>query len=133
MAHFAELTENNTVIRVIVVDDINALNTSGVEDEQVGIAFCKSLYGEDTNWKQTSFNGTIRKNYAGESYIYDDSRDAFIAPKPFPSSVLDEDTCHWGSPIPYPDISKRYEWDEALYHTDNTQGWVLDAPLNQYP
>ncbi len=133
MAHFAELTDNNTVVTVIVIANDEILNNEGIEDEQLGIAFCKSLYGDTTKWKQTSYNATFRKHYAGVSYVYDEVRDAFIGPKPFSSSVLDEDTCSWNAPIAYPDASKRYEWDEGLYQSDNTKGWVLDAPLNQYP
>jgi len=133
MAHFAELTENNTVVRVVVIDNSNLLDSNGNEDENVGIAYCKSLYGDNTFWKQTSYNGSIRKNYAGEGFVYDESRDAFIGPKPFPSNILDEDLCIWKPVLDYPDVTKRYEWDEALYQSDNTKGWVLDAPLNQYP
>ena len=79
----------------------------------------KSIHGADTNWKQTSYNGNIRKNYAGFGMTYDEQRDAFIPPQPFPSWLLDEETCLWSSPVPYPtDVGtaenpKRYSWDEA--------------------
>jgi hypothetical protein len=113
MAHFAELDENNVVLRVIVVSN-DELMDNGVESEAKGIAFCKSLLGGE--WKQTSYNSNIRKNYAGPGFTYDPNRDAFIPVKPFNSWVLDENTCDWVAPIPYPsDASdtRRYAWDEA--------------------
>ena len=109
MAHFAKLNENNIVTEVIVVNN-NELLDNGVESEFKGIAFCQSLFGG--NWKQTSYNGTIRKNYAGIGYTYDATRDAFIAPKPFNSWTLDEVTCHWQAPTPCPIDDKRYYWSE---------------------
>ena len=92
MAHFAELDNQNTVLRVIVVHN-NELLDNGVESEAKGIAFCKTLFGG--NWKQTSYNGNIRKNYAGIGFTYDPVRDAFIPPKPGDNWVLDEATCQW--------------------------------------
>lgn len=112
MAHFAQLDENNTVLQVIVVGNSDCL-LDGVENETVGILFCKSLLGQQTRWRQTSYNATIRKNYAGIGYTYDPVRDAFIAPKPFPSWILDEATCRWQAPTPYPDDGGSYAWDEA--------------------
>lgn len=94
MAHFAQLDNNDAVIQVIVVHN-NELLDNGVESEAKGIAFCKSLFGEDTRWVQTSYNGNIRKNYAGIGFTYDEPRDAFIPPKPEGNWVLDEDTCNW--------------------------------------
>lgn len=117
MAHFAQLDENNFVINVIVVHN-NELMDSGVESETKGIEFCKSLFGRDTQWKQTSYNSKIRKNYAGVGFTYDIKRDAFIPPKPFNSWVLNETTCQWASPTPYPQDGKRYTWDEP------TTSWV---------
>jgi len=137
MAHFAQLDANNTVIAVIVIDNANLLDASGVEQEQIGVELCKSLYGEDTNWKQTSYNARhgegFRKNFAAIGGTYDEELDAFIGPKPLPSNVLDEETFTWKPPLPYPDTSKRYEWDEAAYQLDNSKGWRLEGPLNQYP
>lgn len=106
MAHFAELDQNNTVLRVIVVGDWVVKDEAGVEIEQRGVDFCKQLFGQDTIWKQTSYNtianehrngGTpFRKNYAGIGYTYDSQRDAFIAPKPDGDGwTLDEDKCIW--------------------------------------
>ena len=115
MAHFAQL-ENNIVTKVIVVANQDILNEQGQESEELGIKFCSNLLGG--TWKQTSYNGRIRKNYAGIGYTYDIQKDAFISPKPFPSWVLNEETCLWGSPVPYPTDDKRYNWDEA------TLSWV---------
>lgn len=99
MAHFAELDANNMVLRVIVVSNDMALDENGAESEGVGIAFCQLLFGADTRWIQTSYNGSIRKNYAGIGYTYDAQRDAFIAPQPEGGGwVLDEETCRWRNP-----------------------------------
>ena len=93
MAHFAELDATNTVTQVIVVHN-NELLDNGVESEAKGIAFCQSLFGG--NWVQTSYNASIRKNYAGIGCTYDPVRDAFIPPKPEEGNwVLNEDTCRW--------------------------------------
>ena len=94
MAHFAQLDDNNTVIQVIVVNN-NDCQIGGIESEEAGIVFCKTLFGASTQWRQTSYNGSIRKNYAGVGYTYDPTRDAFIPPKPDPSCILDEATCLW--------------------------------------
>lgn len=115
MAHFAELNDRNVVLRVIVVHN-NELLDNGVESEAKGIAFCQSLFGG--NWKQTSYNGSMRKNYAGVGFTYDPVRDAFIPTQPFPSWILDETTCQWGAPVLYPTDGQHYVWDEA------TQSWV---------
>ena len=115
MAHFAQLNQQNIVTQVIVVANVELLE-NGTESETKGIAFCQSLFGG--TWKQTSYNGSIRKNYAGIGDAYDSERDAFIAPQPFPSWVLVEETCQWESPIPMPTDDKYYDWNEA------TQSWV---------
>ena len=95
MAYFAELDENNIVLRVISVN--NEITTQNAEEqEQLGINFCKNLFGGI--WLQTSFNGKIRKNYAGVGFVYDADRDAFIAPKPQGDGwVLNEETCLWSN------------------------------------
>ena len=111
MAHFAQLDKNNTVLQVIVVNNSDCLGANGQESEETGIAFCQMLFGGV--WKQTSYNATFRKNYAGIGYTYDPQRDAFIPPQPFPSWVLNEDTCLWDAPVPMPQDGKRYTWDEA--------------------
>ncbi len=112
MAHFAELDSNNIVTRVIVVHNNECLDANGQENEAVGSGFCAKLFGG--NWKQTSYNGNFRKNYAGVGYTYDSVRDAFIPPQPYPSWVLVEETCNWISPISYPTDGKRYAWDESV-------------------
>lgn len=111
MAHFAKLDENNIVTQVIVVANSDTADASGVEKEYIGAAFCEKLFGG--TWKQTSYNGNFRKNYAGLGYTYDAQRDAFIAPQPFASWVINEATCQWQAPIAMPDDGKRYTWDEA--------------------
>jgi len=115
MAHFCKL-ENNVVKQVIVVSNQDILDEQGQESEEKGIAFCSNLLGG--TWKQTSYNGTIRKNYAGIGYTYDEGRDAFIAPKPFASWLLDEETCQWKAPVDMPTDDKRYSWDEE------SKSWV---------
>jgi len=104
MAHFAQL-ENNIVQQVIVIDNSDTLNAQGDEDESVGAQFCSELLGG--TWLQTSYNGTTRKNYAGIGDTYDSIRNAFISVKPYPSWVLDEDTCLYEAPIPYPSEEER--------------------------
>lgn len=116
MAHFAKLSNNNIVEQVIVVNNSELLE-NGIESEQKGIDFCNSLFGG--TWIQTSYNATFRKNYAGIGYTYDASRDAFIPPKPFNSWILDEDTCLWESPIPYPNNGGIYRWSEEDFN------WIL--------
>lgn len=117
MAHFAQLDENNIVIEVIAVHN-NEITFYGREIEQIGIAFCKNLYGESTNWIQTSFNSSFRKNYAGIGYTYDVDRDAFIPPKPYPSWVLNETTCTWDAPVAMPVDENMYTWNEETTSWD---------------
>ncbi len=97
MAHFARLDENNVVTEVIVVHN-NELLDNGVESEAKGIAFCQNIYGGI--WKQTSYNGSFRKNFAKIGSTYDSMRDAFIHPKMFEGQVFDEETCRWVWPEP---------------------------------
>lgn len=120
MAHFAQL-ENNIVTQVIVVNNQELLDENNVEQEEKGIAFCQSLLGG--NWKQTSYNANIRKNYAGAGYTYDAERDAFIPPKPYASWILNEDTCRWEAPVAFPDDEKTYTWNEE---TVSWQEVILD-------
>jgi len=110
MAHFAQIDSNNQVLQVIVVADKDTSDDSGNEVESIGVAFCNRLWGG--TWLKTSYNGNIRKNYAGVGYTYDPQRDAFIAPKPFASWVLDEETCQWKPPTPMPQDGAIYNWDE---------------------
>jgi hypothetical protein len=117
MAHFAKLDANNVVLEIIVVSNDAVQNLSFPESEPIGIAFCQSLFGADTDWKQTSYNGNIRKNYAGIGYTYRADIDAFVPPQPYPSWTLDDDA-RWQPPVPYPNDGKVYRWDES------TLSWV---------
>jgi len=111
MAHFAELNASNIVTQVIVVANAELMD-NGVESEAKGVDFLESLYNH-RNWKQTSYNGNQRFNYAGVGFAYDAERDAFIPPQPFASWSLDESTCTWVPPVPYPTDGSLYQWDEA--------------------
>ena len=127
MAHFAKLDQDNIVITINVVHN-NELLVDGVETEQKGIDFLNNLFNTSDNWKQTSYNsnggvhklgGTpLRKNYAGIGYAYDEARDAFIPPQPYPSWTLNEDTCLWKAPVAYPDDGKDYGWNEETTSWD---------------
>jgi hypothetical protein len=116
MAYFAELDNNNVVLRVLAVSNDDCPDPAP-DNEQQGINFLASI-GLGSNWKQTSYNANFRKNYAGIGYVYDAVRDAFILPQPFASWVLNETTCQWESPVPYPTDGKQYSWDES------TVSWV---------
>lgn len=111
MAHFAKLDKDNIVLEVNVVANA-ALDPAN--EEASGIAFLTEWSGGYTNWKQTSYNGSFRKNYAAIGYKYDLQRDAFIAPKPFASWNLNEQTCQWEAPIQYPNDGQMYRWDEEI-------------------
>ena len=119
MAHFAKLDSNNIVTEVIVVHN-NELLDNGVENEAKGVAFCQSLFGGV--WKQTSYNGTMRKNFAGIGYTYDSGRDAFIPEKPHNSWILDESTCQWIAPVAMPSDGKQYEWNESALNWVEVSG-----------
>lgn len=126
MAHFAEIGLNNTVLRVVVIHNNELIDENGQESEAKGIEFCRNLFGG--TWLQTSYNGTIRKNFAGIEFTYDSERDAFIPPRPYASWVLNEQTCQWQAPVAIPadagtgEPPKRYRWDEA------TTNWVEVVP-----
>ena len=100
MAHFAELDENKIVLRVIVVND---------ENEADGENWCNNFAGG--TWKQTSYNGNIRSNFAGIGYTYDAEKDAFLSPQPYPSWSLTDDN-KWTAPEKYPEDNAFYYWDE---------------------
>jgi hypothetical protein len=100
MAHFAQLDENNTVITVIVVANEDILDENNNESEEVGILFCKSLLGQDTIWKQTSYNSNFRVRFASIGYSYNEELNAFIKPSPDPSWIFNEETCDWDPPAP---------------------------------
>ena len=114
MAHFAELDENNNILRVVVIADEDCQNSDGNEDEATGIAFCQSLF-EGGTWKQTSYNGNMRANFAGVDGVYDSDNDVFIPPKIYDSWVLNTTTWDWDAPVDYPStdtIGLLYSWDE---------------------
>ena len=111
MAHFARLDKDNKVIKVHVLNNAVITDEDGNEQEQLGIDFLSNLHGGEW-WKQTSYNNNFRKNYAGVGFTYDETRDAFYTPKPYPSWTLTEDTCEWDAPVTYPDDGKFYEWNE---------------------
>lgn len=109
MAHFAQLDSNNVVIQVIVVDNKDTADAFGTEKEHIGAAFCERVLGG--NWKQTSYNGNKRKNYAGIGYTYRADIDAFVPPQPYASWVLNANA-QWEAPTPMP-TDGMYSWDEA--------------------
>ena len=115
MAHFAEIDSNldNVVLRVIVIGNDDILDENGEESETLGIAFCKNLFGEETEWVQTSYNNNFRKNYCGAGWMYDEGRDAFIPPQPYASWSLNEETCQWEPPSWPPNDTEQWFWDEG--------------------
>ena len=118
MANFAKLDDKNLVIDVNAVANAVVNDLPFPESEPVGVAFLTDWSGGYTNWKQTSYNANFRKNLASIGYTYDAVLDAFIAPKPYPSWLLNTTTCQWEAPISYPTDGKRYYWNE------DTQQWV---------
>jgi len=144
MAHFAQLDSNNVVTQVIVVGNDDTTDANGKEVESIGIAFCHKLMGSETNWKQTSYNNTIRGNYAGIGFTYMSnvatlgvgSTDIFISQQPHASWNIGVTTAQWYSPLgDAPTLTedersagKYYEWNETAYQADNTVGWDLKTP-----
>lgn len=118
MAHFAELDENNKVLRVVVIDNNETHDENGFEQEALGIAYCKSIFGQETNWIQTSYTSKIRKQYAGPGFIYDAINDEFIPPQPYPSWIFNTEFWGWYPPIEAPIDGKVYNWNES------TLSWV---------
>ena len=138
MAHFAKIGLNNKVIEVLSVHNNELLDSNGVEQEVNGINFLTKLTGWSI-WKQTSYNtsggvhllgGTpFRKNHAGIDYTYDETRDAFIAPKPYVSWILNENTCIWEAPIVRPELTQEqmdnknyYFWNEEILNWELING-----------
>ena len=143
MAHFAQLDGNNVVTQVIVVGNDDTSDSNGVEVESIGVAFCQKLLGAETNWKQTSYNGNMRGNYAGIGYTYMSnvatlgvgSTDIFINQQPHASWTIDTTAASWKAPITQPTLTdeevtanKYYEWNESAYQGDNSKGWDLKTP-----
>jgi len=138
MAYFAKLGTGNIVEKVISINNSVITDSNGNEQEQLGIDFINKLYNTNDTWKKVSYNTigglyynsntglldtdqskSFRKNFPNIGYIYDESRDAFIAPKPYNSWVLNENTCKWNAPISLPDDGNQYTWNEE------TQSWTL--------
>ena len=123
MAHFAELDINNYVLRVVKISNDDILGEDGNESEEVGVEFCKSLFGEHTNWKQTSYNANFRNVFAGAGHTYNETLDVFISPAPYSSWIFSYDTLGWVPPVEYPSDAPTlgvgsYTWDEL------NQQWV---------
>lgn len=129
MAHFAELNNENIVLRVLVVNDEILKDETGFEQEQKGIDYLQSLFGLDTIWKQTSYDNLFRVRYAGPEYLFNPDLDAFIPSKPYPSWVLDVNIADWVAPIPKPGLTPEeeenrmtYIWDESIKQWTLVQG-----------
>ena len=146
MAHFAKINDENIVENVVVINNIDVLNSSGDEDEGIGVAFCRELYGQDGKWKQTSYNRNMRGNYAGIGMTYMEgvrtlgvaSTDVFISQQPYASWTVGINTAQWyppANPGDAPELSdsdktagKYYSWNEANYQSDPSTAWVLVTP-----
>jgi hypothetical protein len=118
MAHFCKLDFENIVEFTIVVDNHILLDENQQESEMLGIQYLKSIYGQNTNWKQTSYHGNFRNLFAGPGFKYDSEKDIFIFPQPYPSWIFNEEKQDWDPPVPFPEGLEVY-WDEQ------TQNWVL--------
>ena len=140
MAHFAQLDENNVVTQVIVVGNSDTADVNGVESENIGVAFCQSLLGAETNWKQTSYNANMRGNYAGIGMTFMTgvatlgvgSTDVFMPEQPLASWTISTTEARWEAPLTEPTLTDEqraagsyYTWDESAYQADNTTGWTL--------
>ena len=125
MATFAKIGLNSKVISVHSVHNNELKDANGVEDENLGIEFLTNLHGWSI-WKQTSYNGSIRKNFAGVGHTYDEDRDAFIAPKPFASWILNEETCQWDAPVAMPELTQEQIDNKNSYNwNEETTSWDL--------
>ncbi len=143
MAHFAQLDEINVVTQLIVVGNSDTADVNGNEVESIGVAFCQKLLGANTNWKQTSYNGNMRGNYAGIGMKYMTgvatlgvgSTDVFMPQKPHASWTISTTEARWVAPLTEPTLTdeqiaagSRYTWDESAYQADNSTGWTLTTP-----
>jgi hypothetical protein len=135
LAHYAQLDENNIVTQVIVVGNDDCTDANGNEVESIGVAFCQKLLGAETNWKQTSYNNSTRVRYAGIGYSYNAELNAFIAPKPFASWVLNEETADWESPVgAAPSLTEAEVTAGSYYTWDEENGeWDLTTPDGYNP
>lgn len=128
MAHFAKVNDDGIVEEVLVINNEMLLDENGVEQEEIGKKFFTDTFGG--NWVQTSYNRNFRKNYAAIGYVYDSIRDAFYEPKIADSWILDEDTCIWMPPIPYPEDGNIYRWNEETISWDFVQKDNLLPSIN---
>jgi hypothetical protein len=120
MSHFAKIEDN--IVTTVIVAEQDFIDT--LEGTWIQTSYNTSSgvhYGQDGN---PDGGVALRKNYAGIGFTYDSVKDAFYETKPYASWTLDDDTCSWEPPIAYPDNDKAYDWDEDLYQSDNTKGWV---------
>jgi len=115
MAHFAQINDSNVVTQVIVVSNDSCGGGDYPESDPIGAAFCTDLLGG--TWKQTSYNGNFRGRYAGIGYTFNEELDAFIAPKPYPSWTLNEETTDWEAPVARP-AEGMWTWNEANQEWD---------------
>jgi hypothetical protein len=120
MAHFAKIGIDNTVLEVLVVNNVDCMTPQGEEREEIGVEFLKKLTGHES-WKQTSYNGSFRKRYAGHGYTYNSELDAFVPPKPYPSWTLDTETAAWNPPTPMPTTEGKIQtWNESTLSWDES-------------
>tara|TARA_A100001037_G_C14901551_1_gene523078 strand:- start:367 stop:765 length:399 start_codon:yes stop_codon:yes gene_type:complete len=131
MAHFAELNDSNEVINLIVINNFDILDEDGKESEAIGIALAKEITNSSNDWVQTSYNNNFRKQLGEPGFTYDETKDIFIAPKPYASWTLD-DNSDWQPPIAKPDYDgDGSEWwwqeDENKWGKLNSEGeWVYN-------
>ena len=146
MAHFAKLDANGIVEQVIVVANEDTTDSAGTETEAIGAAFCQKIVGGGTNWKQTSYNGNMRGNYAGIGHTYMTgvrtlgvaSTDVFIAQQDYPSWTVGINTAQWYPPdnpglapaltTAEENAGKYYVWNESNYQSNPSTAWVLTTP-----
>lgn len=125
MAYFAQINDSGIVEKVISINNsvIGEPDNSFPTTESAGVDFITNTLRIDGTWKQTSYNKSFRKNYAGIGFSYDPIRDAFVPPQPFPSWLLNEQTCLWEAPVPKPEGN--WYWDET------TTSWkeIANDPL----
>ena len=133
MAHFAELDSNNVVLRTIVVSNNNT-SENGVEKEEIGVAYCKTVFGENTNWKQCSRSMRIRRMFPAPGCIYNEELDIFHVTAPFDSWIMN-DFGIWNPPYEPPVLTPeqesqgyRYDWNEDFHQNADGEGWVLYTP-----
>jgi hypothetical protein len=122
MAHFAELDNNNKVLRVIVIDNNMTYDENGIEQEALGIAYCKSLFGQDTNWIQTSFNSNKRQLFASVGFEYHADIDAFMKPQPHPGFTLDKENLVWVAPVEVPEFDSS---THLCYWSEEKNNWIV--------